>query len=136
IVSTAIGELASIAQMLSPETGGGRAETTQSQIAPPRLPAPDRAQPVKLPIATFGGLTTGAEVFLRTAITAIGVSPVFMSWGQLGVLCRRKAHGGSFNTARKLLLEGGYVTENRGLVEVQKPGFEHRGEEPPATPLN
>ena len=52
------------------------------------------------------------------------------------MLCRRKAHGGSFNTAKKQLVEGGYVGENRGLVQVQKLGCAYLGEAPPVTPLN
>ncbi|MGO8780259.1 MAG: hypothetical protein ACLQKK_15315 [Rhodomicrobium sp.] len=35
-------------------------------------------------------------------------------------LCGNKAHGGSFNNARKQLLELGYVREAASLVEVKR----------------
>ena len=45
---------------------------------------------------------------------------------------RHKEHGGSFNTARKQLIEPGYVFEVRNLVEIQAAGFEYLGGKPAA----
>ena len=42
--------------------------------------------------------------------------PCRFTWGQLAALCGKKARGGSFNTARKELVEGGHVKEVGGLV--------------------
>ena len=42
--------------------------------------------------------------------------PCRFTWGQLAALCGKKARGGSFNTARKQLIEGGHVKEVGGLV--------------------
>jgi hypothetical protein len=42
--------------------------------------------------------------------------PAVSPGGQLAALCGKKARGGSFNTARKELIEGGHVREVGGLV--------------------
>jgi hypothetical protein len=42
--------------------------------------------------------------------------PCRFTWGQLAALCGKKARGGSFNTARKELIDGGHVKEESGLV--------------------
>lgn len=42
--------------------------------------------------------------------------PVRLTWAQLATLCKRKARGGAFNTARKELLGGGHVREDGPFV--------------------
>ena len=58
---------------------------------------------------------------------AVSIHPVRMTWGQLGTLAQRKAHGGSFNTAKKRLLEEGYLVEREGLVAVVNPPIDAGG---------
>jgi hypothetical protein len=68
-------------------------------------------------------LSGAAEDFLNTAVK---VAPIRLTWGQLGVLCQRKALGGSFNNARRQLLDYEYVNEIKSsLVNVLPAGFEY-----------
>ena len=56
--------------------------------------------------------TAGAMQLLKTAVTH---SPVRFTWSRLAALNGRKARGGHFNTRRRLLIDGGFVTETARL---------------------
>jgi hypothetical protein len=64
----------------------------------------------------------------------MSVWPAALTWGQLGVLCGRKARGGSFNTARKQIHLGGLAIEEDDLVRLRESALEHFGEERPSAP--
>jgi hypothetical protein len=63
----------------------------------------------------------------------MSVYPVLLTWGQLGVLCGRKTRGGSFNTARKQILDG-FAVEQEDLLRLNQAAFDYFGEETPAKP--
>ena len=106
LFSNAIAELASLSQLFE--------EPTRAVA-----PTPDNlVRPVKIQSTqpeTGSGLSVSAEEFLRAGMS---VYPVPLTWGQLGVLCGRKARGGSFNTARKQILNGSYGREDGNLLRL------------------
>jgi hypothetical protein len=127
ILSGAIGDLVAVTRSL-----GFQEATANPVIRTSALPQKVHKAPKELTARTpapeaVAGLSAAAEEFLRTAVR---IAPVLMSWGQLGVLCRRKAHGGSFNTARKQLTDLDYVVEVESLVQVRPAGFDYLGERP------
>ncbi len=75
-------------------------------------------------------LSVSAAAFVRAAMS---VYPVLLTWGQLGVLCGRKTRGGSFNTARKQVLEG-FSVEQGSLLRLNQAAFDYFGEEMTVTP--
>ncbi len=89
------------------------------------------AAPVRLSPAEGGGLPTGAAKLL--AVLARGMR---LTWGQTATLAGLKARGGSFNTSRKALRDGGYITEDGDLIAATERGFEAAGGriETPSTP--
>ncbi len=128
VLSGTIGDLASIAQSLGFQ---GQAEALPAKqlarlAASAPKPSKEPARQPREPKPVIG-LTLAAEELLRKAAS---LAPVLLNWGQIGVLCGRKAHGGSFNTARKQLLELRYVAEGRRCVQVQPAGFQYLGVEP------
>ena len=115
IISNAMSELATVAQSF---------DATPPMSEPVVQPQPRPKQTVA-PRTPSDGLAVSAEGFLKTAVS---IHPVKLTWGQLGVLCGRKARGGSFNTARRQLMDGGYTEEVGGLVAVKPDGFGYLGE--------
>ena len=84
-----------------------------------KVPAPPlRAVPPLYSRETESGdLSAPARALLEEAQRRF---PCRFTWGQLASLTKRKARGGSFNSARKQLLEGGHVTEDGSLVVPTK----------------
>ena len=72
-----------------------------------------RERKAPMPGSTDGQLPAAAKRLLDEAQRRW---PCRFTWGQLAALCGKKARGGSFNTARKQLIEGGHVKEMGGLV--------------------
>ena len=68
--------------------------------------------------------TAGAMQLLTTAVTHW---PVRFTWSQLAALNNRKARGGHFNSCRKFLVDGGFVTERDGKIEPADAAFEKLG---------
>ena len=65
---------------------------------------------------------TGAEITASPFYqTAVSIWPAKMTWAGLGSLCHRKAHGGSFNSVRKRLVDEGHVVEQENLVLLCNP---------------
>jgi hypothetical protein len=129
VLSGTIADLAAIAQHLSIETF----DLATAPPLPEQREVPAAAQPRTIekavPVEGSIELSAAAEEFLKTAVK---FAPVRLTWGQLGVLCQRKAQGGSFNTARRQLLDRGLVCEVRSsLVEVLAAGYAYLGESRP-----
>ena len=74
--------------------------------------------------APAGAPTAGAMQLLSTAVTHW---PVRFTWSQLAALNGRKARGGHFNTCKRLLIDGGFVTERDGKIEPTDPAFDKLG---------
>jgi hypothetical protein len=68
--------------------------------------------------------TAGATQLLTTAVTHW---PVRFTWSQLAALNSRKARGGHFNTCKRLLIDGGFVTQRDGKIEPADAAFEKLG---------
>src|SRR6185312_11483176 len=80
---------------------------------PPPSPQPERGN---------GALPTGAQKLL--AVLSRGLR---LSWGQTAMLAGLKARGGSFNTARKALRDGGYIVEDGDVVAATAHGIASAG---------
>lgn len=52
---------------------------------------------------------------------ALQVWPVKMTWAGLASMCGRKARGGHFNSARKRLVDNGFIREEGDLVVIANP---------------
>lgn len=89
------------------------AEAVIRTAAPARSAISKAGAAVSLP-------TAGAMQLLSTAVTHW---PVRFTWSQLAALNSRKARGGHFNTCRKLLVDGGLVTEQEGKIEPTDTAF-------------
>lgn len=64
------------------------------------------------------GVPSGEDPLLSTAIS---IWPAKATWSILAAMCGRKARGGHFNTARKRLIDSGFVREEGDLVVLVKP---------------
>lgn len=73
-----------------------------------------------------GEIGSAARHFLQTLVRH---HPMKLNVSQLGVLARRKTRGGSFNTAMKELREGGFVTDDGGLLIPTERGIDVSGVE-------
>jgi hypothetical protein len=93
-------------------------------VPPPRKTRANSASAGHVP-------TAGAMQLLNTAVTHW---PVRFTWGQLAALNGRKARGGHFNSCKKFLVDGGFVTERDGKIEPADIGFEKLGVERKKTP--
>lgn len=74
-------------------------------------------------------VVNGANPFLEAARK---VWPVKLTWGALGALTGLKTRGGSFNTRRKEIIEGGLATEQGGLLVLTNPPAQTKGVKPVA----
>lgn len=81
-------------------------ETVEAAIREPVSPKPKKTR-------APGEIGAAAKDLLETARKRW---PCRFNWQQLAALCQRKAVGGSFNEARKELLDGGHVSEIDGKV--------------------
>jgi hypothetical protein len=129
LLSGTIADLAVIAQQLSIETRDLDLVSPPPEKREVARAAQPRAKEKAVPVDGSIELSAAADDFLKTALK---FAPACLTWGQLGVLCQRKAQGGSFNTARRQLLDRGLVCEVRSsLVEVLSAGSEYLGESRP-----
>lgn len=89
-------------------------------------PSRQRAEkpPAKAPAVDPGGLSTAALGHLRVLADH---APVRLTWAQACTLGKRKPRGGTFNTARKQLRDGGLVVEHGDLVEITDEGLARVG---------
>ncbi len=108
------------------------AEPTRAASRLP-TPPPPVAKPINPPASDNGELPSGATSLLREACQR---SPLRLNWTQLASLTGRKARGGSFNTARKRLIDGGYVVEEGDRVVPTDVGFLESGVVPSAMPVS
>lgn len=90
---------------------------------PPPIPPPPVIPPARL-AQTNGTLSTGAQHLLSTLGTHY---PLRLTTGQLALLANRKARGGAWNSAMKILREGGYIVEQDGTVSLTPEGVEASG---------
>lgn len=92
-------------------------------VKAPAAPPP-RAQMARRETENNGALPVSAQKMLRVLDTN---PPVRRSWQHVATLAGLKARGGSFNTARKALLESGLLKIDGGLISIASP----TGAEPP-----
>lgn len=82
-------------------------------VPPRKKPSSTSAAAPALPPQSRDELSAAARRFLDEAQKRW---PCKFTWSQLGVLVGRKTRGGSFNEARRQLIDGGFVTEDGALV--------------------
>lgn len=83
---------------------------TSAEIA---KPTPPRRKSEPSARGTPPAANLAGDPFLNAALQ---VWPAKMTWAGLASMCGRKARGGSFNTRRRHLLDGGHVREDGDLV--------------------
>lgn len=96
-------------------------KTAARHAAPVRaiLNLVDKAESVGFsPNGSSSALPSAARKMLSVLDTN---PPVRRTWTQVASLAGLKARGGSYNTAKKALVESGLIAENGGLVEIGTP---------------
>lgn len=124
------------AARISAALRGEEAETDGTVVD--RSPAPaEPSQPRKLrPPATPVAKPNGALPTSAGKMLAVLSRGMRLTWAQTATLAGLKARGGSFNTGRKALREGGYIVEDGDSIAASELGFEAAGgrQPKPTTP--
>jgi hypothetical protein len=82
---------------------------------------------LKRPDTTAAKTEVSGDPFLEVAHR---VWPAKLTWAALAAACGRKARGGSFNTRRRALIDGGHVREESDLVVPTDPPHVPEGVSP------
>jgi hypothetical protein len=104
--------------------------TAGSSPAPATNPEP--VERVKRPVASTPKSKASAPAVAGDPFLDVAhrVWPAKLSWAGLAAACGRKARGGSFNTRRRALIDGGHVREEGDLVVPINPPASPEGVSP------
>lgn len=107
----------------------GDAAPPPAEYQPQPVPAPKQILKAEKKAAAPNdcGLTRGAAALLDVAVERW---PARFSWTQLCTMNGTKARGGHFNTCRKMLVEGGHVSDDGGFVTPSASALKLAGVDP------